>query len=132
MSDVLKIGSHQFTVKVAITEEEQIQGLMKVAWPPPIMIFPFEKAAVRKFWMKDTISPLDLIFCLDNEIVFICQGEPLSLDFLGPNISTDMVIEMPKGYVQKFGIAVKDKIKVKYSVYTVAKKLTEKTLKIGA
>lgn len=131
-SDYIKIGNHNLPVEVAITEEEQVRGLMYVDWPPPTMIFPFEKEAVRKFWMRNTISPLDIIFCLNSKIISICQGEPLSLKLLGPDIASDLIIEMPAGSVKKLGIKIEDRVEVKYSMETVAKKLRARIQKSGA
>lgn len=82
--DEIFINGKKFPTKVAITEEEQQKGLMYVSWPPPVMVFPYQKSGQRKFWMKNTISPLDIVFCNDNKIIKIVKGEPLSTMMVGP------------------------------------------------
>ena len=101
MNNEIFIGKHKFTTLVAITEKEQCDGLMNQPWPPPVMTFPYKIAEIRKFWMKATISPLDIIFCRDDKIIKICRGEPMSTQLVGPNEPSDMVVEIPYGTVAK-------------------------------
>jgi uncharacterized membrane protein (UPF0127 family) len=121
MSDVIHIGGHEFQTLVAVTPEEQERGLMFQKWPPPVMTFPYYKSAIRKFWMKNTLSPLDIVFCNNNRVVSICYGEPMSTRQIGPDIPVDLVIELPHGTVGKCGICVGDEVKTKYSQNTIAK-----------
>lgn len=126
MKDKIKIGTNVFKTLVAISEDDQARGLMFKPWPPPIMIFPFKKAEVRKFWMKNTISPLDILFCSNNKIIEICHGEPMSTCHVGPDEPVDLVIELPRGTAKKFGMRVGTDVKALYSVDTVAQSLREK------
>lgn len=125
MSDVVIIGNSSFKTSVAITEEEQCRGLMFQKNPNP-MCFPFESSNIRKFWMKNTIAALDIIFCKSGKVVSIHKGEPLSKDFVGPNSPTDLVVEFPFGTAQASGISVGDQVELKYSVPTLAKKFANK------
>jgi len=118
-SDTIYIGEHSFPTLVAITTDEQAKGLMHKQWPPPVMAFPYARAGVRKFWMKNTISPLDIIFCRDNKIVDICYGEPLSLAEVGPNELCDLVVEFPHGTVKQCGFRIGDTIKMSCSDKTI-------------
>ena len=120
--DRILIKDKEFNTLVAISEEEQQRGLMFKSWPPPIMTFDFKKADYHKFWMKDTISPLDIIFCKRDKIIDIYKGQPLSLTFIGPDDKTDMVIEMPLGTAEKYGIKKGDSVNLKYSLNTLAKR----------
>lgn len=122
MKDKIIINGKEFPTLVALTEEEQEQGLMYRSWPPPVMTFPFDKEARRKFWMKNTPSPLDIIFCRSGKIVDICSGQPLSEMFLGPNEPTDLVIELPAGTASKNSFQTGNEVKLSYSVPTLAKK----------
>lgn len=123
--DKLNIQDNIFNnIKVAITPDEQQRGLMYQAWPPPIMIFPYKNAQIRKFWMKNTPSPLDIIFCNNNSIMEILHGEPFSLRTIGPDVPIDLVIEMPYGTVSKFNIKKGDNINIKYSSKTIIKLMT--------
>ena len=78
----VKIGNEKFLIKVASTEEEQRVGLMHCPWPPPLTLFTFNNYQIRNFWMKSTPSPLDIIFCKDDEIVKIAYGKPFSKDYI--------------------------------------------------
>ncbi len=120
--DKISIGNHIFETLVAVSEEEHIKGLMGKSWPPPVMIFPYKNAEMRKFWMHKTISPLDIIFCRNNKIIGIFEGKPMSTAMLGPNEPSDLVVELPLGTAEKCGIKIGDKINIKYSIQTIVKK----------
>lgn len=122
MSDAVVIGGRQLPTLVALTEDEQARGLSGASWPPPVMSFPFKSATIRKFWMKETVTPLDIIFCRAGKIIAIHRGEPLSLKFIGPNSPTDMVVELPAGSAAKYNVCIGQNVNLKYSVKTVARK----------
>jgi uncharacterized membrane protein (UPF0127 family) len=121
-NDRVVLGNHEFCAKVAVTEEEHLQGLMRKPWPPPVMIFPYNTAEIRKFWMKNTISPLDIIFCRENKVVSIHKGEPLSTQLIGPNEPCDLVVETPFGTAEKIGVKIGDPVHVIYSIATMARR----------
>lgn len=129
-SDIVHIGNNSFPTLIAITPEEQSKGLMYRKWPPPVMCFPYLTAGVHKFWMQNTLSPLDIIFCKDNKIVSICYGEPLSTQLIGPNIPSDLVVELPHGTVSKCGISVGDDVQLIYSKQTIARDIRNLIRKI--
>jgi len=120
--DKVVFGKHELPTLVAITEDEQVQGLMYKSWPPPIMSFPFKQSKVRKFWMRNTISPLDIIFCRGNKVISIISGEPLSLKQVGPDEPCDLVVELPKGTAENIGITAGSIVKLQLSTNTLAKK----------
>jgi len=121
--DKVIINGKEFDTLFAISEEEQEKGLMYVSWPPPIMSFPFKTADVHKFWMRNTISPLDIIFCVGGKVIDVCKGKPLDLTFVGPDAKIDLVVEMPAGFADKFTIKAGDSVDLKYSVGSFAKKI---------
>ena len=121
--DKITLGEHQFETLVAVSDEEQAIGLMFQKWPPPIMTFPFAKRSVRKFWMKNTPSPLDIVFVRANEIVGIETGEPMSTRCVGPDQPVDLVVELPAGTCEAKGITVGQLVKPKFSIQTVARNL---------
>jgi uncharacterized membrane protein (UPF0127 family) len=108
----LSINDNIFQVDIAITSQEQQNGLMGQEYPFPIMIFPYDRLSVPKFWMKNTPSPLAIAFCKDNEIHNICYGVPNSKEILGNNDFSDLVIEFPKHYIKKYNIKIKDSFKL--------------------
>jgi uncharacterized membrane protein (UPF0127 family) len=121
MSDQIIISGHRFPTLVAITDEEHETGLMWRRWPPPIMIFPYKRAAIRKFWMKNTVSPLDILFCRGNKIVDICYGEPFSTRMIGPDAPVDLVVEVPHGTVRDYGIRIGDTVNPVLSNKTISR-----------
>lgn len=98
------INNNIFDTLLAVSEEEQQRGLMGQAWPPPVMTFVYSSPRVNKFWMKDTPSPLDIIFCSKGKVSQICLGEPYSTSVIGDNKFSDLVIELPHGTVIASGI----------------------------
>ena len=96
----------------AISQEEQTRGLMNVEAPVPNMLFINKIAKINKFWMKDTPSELDIIFCKNGKIVEICRGEPNSTKIVGPDSLTDLVIELPYGTAKSLNISPGDSVGV--------------------
>ena len=124
MDDIISIKGQVFPTLVAVTESEQQQGLMWKQWPPPIMAFPYRTAAPRRFWMKNTISPLDIIFCRANNVVGIFRGEPFSTKLVGPDEPADLVVELPAGTAEKLGLNMGDYVGFSPTKETLAKVLT--------
>lgn len=125
MTDYLVCRTREFPIQLAISEAEQEQGLMWKLAPQP-MAFPSKSSGVRKFWMKNTPAPLDIIFCHSNQIVEIVRGEPLSLDLVGPDAPTDLVVELPAGMARQCQLEVGNFLKIKYSLASLAKLFAEK------
>lgn len=98
-SGYVSFGDKVFETLLAISQEEQEKGLMHQAWPPPIMSFVYPIAKVSQFWMKNTPSPLDIVFCHKGKVSQICKGEPYSTTVIGANEPSDLVVEFPYGTV---------------------------------
>lgn len=98
------IGDNVFTTFIAISEKDQQHGLMNVNWPPPVMSFVYASPQINKFWMKNTPSPLDIIFCCNGKVLEIYKGEPYSTSIIGSNKYSDLVIELPFGTTINSGI----------------------------
>ncbi len=114
--DLILFNSLAIPIKVAISAEEQAKGLM---WEERnvLMAFPYKEAAIRKFWMCNTPKPLDIIFCRANSVLAIVMGSPFSLEHVGPEEPSDLIIEMPYGYAEKLGLQVGSSFLPKYSSY---------------
>ncbi|RIX32690.1 DUF192 domain-containing protein [Sphingomonas edaphi] len=100
-------ATHQFTVEVARTEEEQAYGLMNrnELAPNRGMIFPFAQVRQASFWMKDTLIPLDIIFIrADGIIANIENAVPLSLEPVTSMGPVAAVLEIPGGRSAELGI----------------------------
>lgn len=123
MSDIISIKGQTFPAVVAVTASEQSRGLMYQEWPPPIMVFPYNTAGTRRFWMKNTVSPLDIIFCKSNHVIGIFRGEPMSTSLIGPKEPSDLVVELPAGTADRLGLEVGDYVGFAPTKKTVAKQL---------
>lgn len=120
--DTVQIGNHYFDTLIALTEYEQARGLMEKSWPPPVMCFPYKKSSIHKFWMKNTPSPLDIIFVKNNKVLDIFKGEPYSLVAVGPEEPSDLVVELPFGTAKKLGIKKGDPVKIFYGIDTMCRR----------
>lgn len=107
---ILVIGEKSFDVLLAISEIEQSRGLMRVQPPVPNMVFIYDEPKVSKFWMANTPSPLDIIFCRAGKITQICKGEPYSTKLIGDDIISDLVIELPFGTASSMGLQLGHKV----------------------
>ena len=110
MSSYVKIGNILFETLIAISQEEQATGLMNKNWPPPIMSFVYASSRINKFWMANTPSPLDILFCNNGKIINICYGEPFSIQTIGSDNKSDLVVELPFGTCAKYNIAINDPV----------------------
>ncbi len=103
-SGYIRVEKDVFPTLLAISEEEQSRGLMHQKWPPPVMSFIYSSPKISQFWMKNTPSPLDIVFCCNGEITQICKGEPYSTAVIGEHIPSDLIIEFPYGTVKDYNI----------------------------
>lgn len=95
---------------VALTETEQMQGLMFVEPPFPCMIFPYKSPRINKFWMNNVRAPLEILFCNNGRIINICNAKEYSLDLVGNEELSDCVIELPVGSCKDFDLKVGDQL----------------------
>lgn len=119
--DYLKYKEHKIPAVLAITAEEQAKGLMFTTKLPPVMAFTYTSPKYLKFWMNNVVLGLDIIFCLNNKIVSICQGEPHSTKLIGGDQLSDLVLEMPLGNSWKLGMAVGEEISMEYHSSSLSK-----------
>lgn len=100
-------------LEMAITPETRERGLMqrKTLKPADGMVFFFPQSAPHKFWMKNTLIPLDMLFVDEaGRIVYIATAKPLSLVPVGPTTAIDTVIEIEAGRAARNGIHIGDKV----------------------
>ena len=115
MSSYVKIGEIKLNnPKFAITKKEQTLGLMGVE-NPHVMIFPYKTADIRKFWMKNTPAPLDIIFCKAGKVIYIGKGNPFDESLVGPDLPNDLIIETKAGFCENNNIKIGSIVKVKYN-----------------
>jgi uncharacterized membrane protein (UPF0127 family) len=73
----VQVNNKTYSVKVAKTEEEKARGLQNIKSLDKNegMIFIYDKPQTVRFWMKDTLIPLDIVFInKDMEVISVYKG----------------------------------------------------------
>src|SRR5690606_14750063 len=107
-------GDQKLMVELADNDKERALGLMN---RPSLdqdkgMLFVFDDAQPRSFWMKDTLIPLDMIFIREDGTVLSIYRraqphDPTQISSGGP---ARAVLEINGGQADILGIAIGDKI----------------------
>jgi hypothetical protein len=104
-----------FESEIAVTAAERGRGLMhRVALPKDRgMLFVFPEEGRHRFWMKNTLIELDIIFiAADRRVVSIsqraqpCRKEPC--DLYGPTVNVAYALEIAGGLSATYGFAAGD------------------------
>lgn len=99
-------------LEIAKTEKEREYGLMNRTSMPENhgMLFIFSHPTILRFWMKNTLIPLDMIFLNHHRIVAIfpnippCKKDTNPCPSYGPDVLADEVIELNAGVAKKIAI----------------------------
>ena len=113
----IQINKTSLEVEVAETQEQHSYGLMFRNKLPENygMMFVFESAQPRSFWMKNTFIDLSIGYFDENKVLFqiidmkatnMMQKEFPSYESSAP---AQFALEVPKGWFQKNGVKVGDK-----------------------
>ena len=101
-------AAHSFSVELALTADEQRQGLMfrQALAEDAGMLFFFLECTPAAFWMKNTYLPLDMIFvAADGRIVRIVRmTKPETLEIHKSGEPVNGVFEVNGGLTQRLGI----------------------------
>ena len=99
-----------FTVRLATTPRERAYGLM---FSPPLatktgMLFLFEDARPRSFWMKNTPIALDILFfdSFGRLVKLIPSATPNSLVLRNSGAAAKYVLEIGGGEAARFNLTV--------------------------
>ncbi len=103
------LGGKTVELEVTRSPEEQALGLMYRENLPDDrgMLFSFNPARTVRFWMKNVVIPLDMVFLYQGKIVGIeadvppCTSEPCAT--YGPGGWVDQVIELRGGRAARVG-----------------------------
>lgn len=111
------IKDNCFQVELAKTDLEKSKGLMfrKELDKDNGMLFIYNSPIITSFWMKNTLIPLDIIWILDNEIVYVFEnalpcikGEECIL--IVPEPEANYVLEINSGLVKEYNLTIEDKV----------------------
>lgn len=104
-----------FDAEIAVTEAERARGLMhRNALPRDSgMLFVFPEEGMHRFWMKNTLIPLDMLFIDgDGKIVKVVQRTvPQSTVLISSDGPVRAVLELNGGTAARLGIAVGDRVR---------------------
>ncbi|MEM7651232.1 MAG: DUF192 domain-containing protein [Pseudomonadota bacterium] len=106
--------SISFNVELALNPRHQAQGLMfrtEMAEDAG-MLFVFPSLSQLRFWMKNTLIPLDMMFLDEDGTInhIHANATPKDLTPVGPDGFSKAVLEINGGVAEKFGISVGDKV----------------------
>ncbi len=108
-------GADTVIAEVARTAEERAQGLMyrEELEDGRGMLFVFERAELRSFWMQNTYIALDIAYIdAGRAIVDILPMEPLSDDLYESSRPALFALEVPQGWFAAKGIEVGAKAEI--------------------
>lgn len=107
-------GKQDFRVEIAATPAELEKGLMfrEKIDSGHGMLFELGKTAVTRFWMKNTLVPLDMIFIAPGgEIKKIHENAvPKSLSAVSSVTPVNAVLEIGGGEARALGISAGDRV----------------------
>jgi len=107
-------GPHRFTVELATSPAQMMQGLMfrQSLAPDAGMLFDYQTPSMASMWMKNTLIPLDMLFVdAAGHIVNIHErAVPGSLDAIAAAAPVRAVIELNGGTAARLGIRPGDRV----------------------
>jgi len=105
-------------IETARTATEQTRGLMfRTAMPEDHgMLFEFKRPGLYRFWMKNTLIPLDMIWLDANKTIIHIEYQvpPCKMDpcpVYGPPEESLYVLEVNAGIARKRGIMVGSRLR---------------------
>lgn len=105
---------YHFTIELALTPEQQAQGLMfrRTLAADAGMLFPHESEQELLMWMKNTLIPLDMVFIrADGTISRIAErAVPQSLTTIASDGPAAAVLEINGGTAARLGLKPGDKV----------------------
>lgn len=115
---MIEVGGQKLEAEIPRTARQKEKGLggREYLSEKKGMLFIYEEAERRPFWMKDMRISLDFIWIRDGRVVEISDNihprEAQPPDTLTPKEKADMVLEVKAGTTDKYGIEVGDRVEV--------------------
>jgi len=116
----VEVGAAAVVAWIADDPAEREQGLMFATdaqlaplpdGTPRGMLFQFAGEVFASFWMRNTLVALDLAYATaDGTIVEIFPLEPLDETLVPSSQPVQFALEVPRGTLAAFGVAVGDRI----------------------
>lgn len=114
------IKEETIQLEVAETPEQQALGLMYRDYLADDrgMLFPFNPPRSLRFWMKNCLISLDMIFIRDGIVRAIipdvppCTTEPCPT--YGTDVPIDQVVELRAGRAAELGLEVGDRLSIQF------------------
>jgi uncharacterized protein len=108
---------HTIHAEIALTGPELVQGLMfrtEMAEDAG-MLFVFGEEAQRRFWMKNTFIPLDILFITGDGVIRHIHPDAVPHDLTGiPSMgAVSRVLELNGGTAERLGIRPGDRVRHK-------------------
>ncbi len=107
----ITVGKDIYHIEIAVTREEQTEGLMhrKELKPDTGMIFVYKEDRKLSFWMKNTLVPLSIAFIAkDGTIKEIHHMKPESLTPINSVHSVRYALELPQGSFERSETGIGD------------------------
>lgn len=114
------IAGRKFELEVAKTPQQQQIGLMYRTSLADNrgMLFVFASPQPTRFWMKNTLIPLDMIFLRKGQVMVIEAAVPpcrsTACPTYGTDTAIDQVVELKGGTTAQIGLKVGDRVKIQY------------------
>ncbi|NTU98777.1 DUF192 domain-containing protein [Candidatus Falkowbacteria bacterium] len=115
-----QIGSEKVTLEIADTDELRSKGLSGHSSLDDTkgMLFIFPTKAVRSFWMKDMLFPLDIVWVNDGKVINISKNLPpegtIPQKTYSSGLPINYVLELSAGWCDRHNLKVNDNIKFIY------------------
>lgn len=121
-TSTVTIGDNTFRVWLAISFDQTQEGLMYVSQDRIAddqgMLFVFDRDDFRAFWMKNTITPLDIAFIRsDGTIVKIHTMPRLTLQTFPSLTPARFALEVKAGAFAQLGIREGDRVDIPADVF---------------
>ena len=124
-TSTVTVNEHTFRVWLALGPDEREEGLMWVSESEIAddqgMLFVFPDERYQGFWMKNTITPLDVAYArMDGTIVTIQTMPPLTLQTFPSYEPAMFAFEVKAGTFARLGIGTGDHLDIPDDVFKAA------------